>query len=225
MLTRRQFGLSALMAPPLAALSPRPAWSLTSEEELVERSRLSVLSLTTDPDFQPVQPYLAAAKAVYIVPELYRGGFLFGAEGGAGVMLRRQEGGHWSYPAFYLIAGGSFGLQIGGQIAELILTIMSDRGLQAVLDRQVRLGADASASIIAVGAGLEAATGLDLNADMYGFMKAQGLFAGLSLEGSVITPQRNRNARYYGEGATAEAILNGQYVNQQADPLRAVLPL
>ena len=224
MLNRRQFGLSALMAAPLATVS-WPAWGLSSEEELVERSRLSLLSLIRDPQYQPVQPYVAAARAVYIVPELYRGGFLFGAEGGAGVMLRRLEGGHWSYPAFYLLAGGSFGLQIGGQIAELVLTIMSDRGLQAVLDRQVRLGADASASIIAVGAGLEAATGLDLDADMYGFMKSQGLFAGLSLEGSVITPQRNRNARYYGEGATAESILNGERSNRQADSLRAALPL
>ena len=224
MLTRRQFSRAALMAAPLAATSPT-AWALSSEEELVERSRLSLTSLTGDPRYQPVQPFVAAAKAVYIVPELYRGGFLFGAEGGAGVMLRRLESGQWSYPAFYLIAGGSFGLQIGGQIAELVLAIMSDRGLQAVLDRQVRLGADASASIIAIGAGLEAATGLDLDADMYGFMKAQGLFAGLSLEGSVITPQRNRNIRYYGSGVTAEAVLNGEHANPQADALRAALPL
>jgi lipid-binding SYLF domain-containing protein len=109
-------------------------------------------------------------------------------------------------------------------VAELIMTIMSERGLQAILNRQVRLGADASASLVAVGAGLEAGTGLDLDADMYGFLRSQGLFAGLSLEGSVISPQRNRNVRYYGEGATAEAILNGQFVNRQADPLRAALP-
>lgn len=224
MLTRRQFGLSALMAAPLAGLAPLPARGLTSEEELVERARLTVVTMTGDPDLQPLQTYVAAAKAVYIVPALYRGGFIFGAEGGTGLILRRLEGGRWSYPACYLIAGGSFGLQIGGQVAELIMTIMSERGLQAILNRQVRLGADASASLVAVGAGLEAGTGLDLDADMYGFLRSQGLFAGLSLEGSVISPQRNRNVRYYGEGATAEAILNGQFVNRQADPLRAALP-
>jgi lipid-binding SYLF domain-containing protein len=224
MLTRRQFGLSALIAPPLAAMAPRPARALTAEEELVEQARLTVVSLTTDPDYQPLQTYLAAAKAVYVVPALYRGGFIFGAEGGAGVILRRLDGARWSYPAFYLIAGGSFGLQIGGQVAELIMTIMSDRGLQAILDRQVRLGADANASLVAIGAGLEAGTGLDLDADMYGFLRSEGLFAGLSLEGSVITPQRNRNIRYYGRGATAEEVLNGRFVNRQADPLRAALP-
>ncbi len=200
-----------------------PAHALTSEEELVERARLTMLSMLSDRDFTAMHQFVAGARAVLIIPELYRGGFIFGGEGGSGVLLVRRPDGSWSYPSFYLMAAGSFGLQIGGQISEVVLCVMSERGLRALLNRYVTLGADASVAMVAVGAGIDARTGLDLDADMYAFSRNQGLFAGGVLEGSVVTEQDSRNQAYYGPNATADAIMSGQFVNSQADGLRAAL--
>jgi len=208
----------------LALTTTGPARALSAEEEIVEEARLTMLSMLRDPDTEVMRPYLASARAVVIVPELYRGGFVIGAEGGEGVLLVRGENGGWSYPAFYFLGGGSIGLQIGGQVSEMVMTVMTDRGLNALLNRRVTLGADASVAVIAVGAGYEAGTGLDLDSDIYAFSRTQGLFAGMSLEGSYLGPQPNHNQRYYGAGATTTDILAGRRINLHADPLRATLP-
>ena len=222
-LTRRQIVLGGAAAG-VTGLWASASHALTFEEETVERARLTVLELVGDPDFSALPTLLERARGVLIFPELYRGGFLFGGEGGVGVFLVRRTDGSWGYPAFYLMAGASFGLQIGGQISELILTVMTERGIEAILSRYATLGADANVAAIALGAGIEARTGMDLEADMYAFASNQGLFAGLTLEGQVITPQPNRNARYYGSGAAVRDILAGRRLNQAADPLRATLP-
>ena len=222
-MTRRQVVLAGAAAGLLGPHVP-VAHALTFEEETVERARLTVLELVGDPDFNILPPTLARARGVLIFPELYRGGFLVGGEGGIGVFLVRRTDGSWGYPAFYLMAGASFGLQIGGQISELVLVVMTDRGIEAILSRYATLGADANVAVIAVGAGVEARTGMDLDADMYAFARNQGLFAGLTLEGQVITPQESRNAAYYGSGARERDILAGRRVNMAADPLRAALP-
>ncbi|MCB9959492.1 MAG: lipid-binding SYLF domain-containing protein [Rhodospirillaceae bacterium] len=222
-MTRRQVVLAGAAAGLIGPSVP-VAHALTFEEETVERARLTVLELVGDPDFQILPSTLQRARGVLIFPELYRGGFLVGGEGGIGVFLVRRTDGSWGYPAFYLMAGASFGLQIGGQISELILVVMTDRGIEAILSRYATLGADANVAVIAVGAGVEARTGMDLDADMYAFARNQGLFAGLTLEGQVITPQESRNAAYYGSGASERDILAGRRVNMAADPLRAALP-
>ena len=222
-LTRRHLVAAGAAAGLIGPVVPS-AHALTYEEETVERARLTVLEVFGDPDFAIVPSVLQRARGVLIFPELYRGGFLFGGEGGIGVFLVRRTDGSWGYPAFYLMAGASFGLQIGGQISELILAVMTDRGIEAILSRYATLGADANVAVIAIGAGLEARTGIDLDADMYAFARNQGLFAGLTLEGQVITPQSSRNAAYYGSGAGERDILAGRRVNLAADPLRASLP-
>lgn len=200
-----------------------PARALTAEERLVEEARLTILSMLGDENYAIMRPYLASAEGVLILPDLYRGGFIVGAEGGEGVLLIRRDDGSWSPPAFYFMGGGSFGLQIGGQISETVLTIMTERGVNALLDRRVRVGADMSGAIIAVGGGIEAGSALDLDADLYAFSRTQGLFAGLSLEGAVIGDLGQRNVNYYGSGATPRAIFSGQFRNPHADALRAAL--
>ncbi len=214
--------LLLLLVAVTAGLAP-PARAMTAEEELVERARLTLSSMMADPNFTVVHQFIASSRAVLIVPRLYRGGFIFGGEGGAGVLLVRRADGSWSYPGFYLMAAGSFGLQIGGQISEVVLCVMSERGLSSLLNRYVTLGADASVALVAVGAGIDARTGIGLDSDMYAFSRNRGAFAGGTLEGSVVAEQGRRNQAYYSAGATAEAIFAGQFVNRQADPLRATL--
>ena len=222
-MTRRQVVLAGAAAGLLGPHVP-VAHALTFEEETVERARLTVLELVGDPDFNILPPTLARARGVLIFPELYRGGFLVGGEGGIGVFLVRRTDGSWGYPAFYLMAGASFGLQIGGQISELVLVVMTDRGIEAILSRYATLGADANVAVIAVGAGVEARTGMDLDADMYAFARNQGLFAGGALEGSVVSAYTDWNELYYNRGATPRAIFSGQYTNTHAQPLRDSLP-
>ncbi len=205
-------------------LAAAPARALTPEEELVEEARLTILSMLRDPNTEVMRPYMASAKAVLIIPELYRGGFVIGAAGGEGVLLVRGENGGWSYPAFYFTGGGSIGLQIGGQVSEMVMTVMTDRGLNALLSRRVTLGADASVAMVAVGAGFRTGTTLDLDSDIYAFSRSQGLFAGMSLEGAYVGPQPRHNERYYGQGTAVADILAGRRINLHADPLRAVLP-
>jgi lipid-binding SYLF domain-containing protein len=122
-------------------------------------------------------------------------------------MLVRGEDGKWTPPAFYTIGGISWGLQFGGQSSEMVITVMTDKGLNAVMNRQVTLGADAGVSVGELGKGVNAATGMDLKSDMYAFARSEGLFVGVSLEGSVIAPRETWNQQLYGQDVTPEAIL------------------
>ena len=131
---------------------------------------------------------------------------IFGGRGGNAVMLVRNDDGKWSAPAFYTLGGISWGLQFGGQTSELVITIMTEKGLNAVLNRAVTLGADAGLAIGELGRGANAATGMDLNADMYAFARSEGLFVGVSLEGSVLAPRETWNQQMYGQDATPQSI-------------------
>jgi lipid-binding SYLF domain-containing protein len=122
-------------------------------------------------------------------------------------MLARGEDGKWSNPAFYTIGGISWGLQFGGQSSELVIAVMTDKGLNAIMNREATLGADAGLAIGELGKGLNAATGMGMKSDMYAFARSEGLFVGVSLEGSVIAPRHTWNQLVYGDQVTPEAIL------------------
>jgi lipid-binding SYLF domain-containing protein len=155
-----------------------------------------------------------------IFPELVKGGFIIGGEGGSGVLVVRDSTRGWSYPAFYTLAAGSLGLQIGGQVSEVVLTVMSDKALDAVIDNQMKLGGDVSMAAGPLGKGVEASTTTNLEADVYSFAKTAGLFGGVSLEGAGILKRDSWNANYYGSGATPYAILiERRFSNPNAQPL------
>jgi lipid-binding SYLF domain-containing protein len=147
------------------------------------------------------------AKAIIIAPNMIRAAFFFGGRGGDAVMLVRDDNGKWSDPAFYTIGGASWGLQIGGESSDLVITVMTERGLNAIMNREVTLGGDAGLAIGELGKGVNAATGVGLKSDMYAFARSEGLFVGVSLEGSVIHPRETWNQQIYGDHVTPEAIL------------------
>lgn len=199
------------------------AQAQTDQELIVTKSEITVQELYQNPNFPQVRRYVDAAVAVVIVPELIRGGFFVGGEGGNSVIMRRTASGAWSAPAFYDIAAGSVGLQFGGQVSQMLLAVMTEEGLAALLERRVTLGADLSVAVVTEGIGGDVRSGLDLDADMYAFQENQGLFIGGALEGSVLFEDQDDNILYYGPGATAEAIFAGQFENPQANGLRAAL--
>jgi SH3 domain-containing YSC84-like protein 1 len=224
-----RFGrLKTILAGAVLALSllgtASPASALSDQQELVDKARITFDKLISSSEFSQLPYYVKQSRALIIFPTLVKGGFIVGGEGGSGVLVVRHETLGWSYPAFYTLAAGSIGLQIGGQVAEVVFTVMSDRAVDAVLDNQFKFGGDISVAVGPIGQGLEASTTTNLDADMYQFAKTSGLFGGLSLEGAGILKRDSWNHAYYGQGATPYAIvMEGAYSNPNAQTLRDAL--
>ena len=151
----------------LVLTGARPAAAASEPEALVEKAALTIEKLLVDPDLTELAPFVDRAQAVLIIPQLVKGGFIIGGEGGSGVLLVRGSDGTWSPPAFYTLAAGSIGLQIGGQVSEVVFTIMNDGAVDAVLDENFKLGADASVALGPLGKGVEASTTTNLSDDIY----------------------------------------------------------
>ncbi|QJE73216.1 lipid-binding SYLF domain-containing protein [Aerophototrophica crusticola] len=220
----RRFG-AALLGLVLAVVAfARPAHALSEPELLVERARVTALTLLTDPEYQNLKGLVGRARAVLILPNVIQAGFFLGGGGGTGVMVARGDDGAWSGPAFYTMAEASFGLQFGGQSSEMILVIMTQKGLDAIMDRKFKLGADANVAIGELGTGVGAAYGVGLSADVYVYAKSSGLFGGMAVEGSVITPRQEFNDTFYGQKTSPESILvRRQFFRPEAQALAAAL--
>jgi lipid-binding SYLF domain-containing protein len=192
----------------LALASCRSSGDFGSEpEQLADRARVTLQGMMTDNQYPGLVDLATRAKAIIIVPNMIRAAFFFGGRGGNGVMLVHGADGKWSPPAYYTLGGISWGLQFGGQSSELIIAVMTNKGLSAIMNREVTLGADAGLAVGELGKGVNAATGMGLQSDMYAFARSEGLFVGVSLEGSVLAPRETWNQQLYGQDATPESIL------------------
>jgi len=192
----------------IALASCRSSGEFGSEpEQLIDRSRGTFQSMMRDNQYPGLVDLASRAKSIIIVPNMIRAAFFFGGRGGNAVMLVRGEDGKWSPPAFYTIGGISWGLQFGGQSSELVIAVMTEKGLSSIMNREVTLGGDAGLAIGELGKGINASTGMGLKSDLYAFARSEGLFVGVSLEGSVIAPRETWNIQEYGDQVTPEAIL------------------
>ena len=206
------------------ATLPLDAHAQQDQQEVVDRSTLAVQDMVNNRDGTQAQSVLRSARAVLVCPQVFQAGFLFAGSGGDCVLIARDGGGGWSFPAFYGIASGSFGFQAGVRDAEVMLLIMNDRALKAIIDDQFKLGADASVTFVNLGGGVEGATTAALNADIVGFTRARGLFAGIALGGSLISSRSGWNQAYYGRPFAAQQIVVGMEAsNPAANSLREVL--
>jgi SH3 domain-containing YSC84-like protein 1 len=191
-------------------------------QQLVERAKLTVESFAADGTVGPsVRNLIRKAKGVYIAPEVLRGAFIVGASGGSGVLLVRGDKGQWNGPAFYTIGEASFGLQAGADKSEVMLLIMSDRGVSSMLASSVKLGGDISVAAGPVGAGATAETA-NVSADILSFARAKGLYAGASLEGAVMAKREGLNEAYYNKNeiTPTDILIRGTAANKQAKPLK-----
>jgi len=194
------------------------------EQTLVDRAALTVQEMMTQRVSQDPQAMLRRSKGVMICPRVFKAGFFVGGEGGSCVLLARSGNGTWSYPTFYDIGSGSFGFQFGVQDSQLILLIMTNRGLNAVMDSQVRFGANVSVAVASVGMGVQGSTTAAVGADIIAFAEARGLFGGVSLEGGIMSARTDENQSYYGQPLAArQVVLQMQGTNPGADPLRELL--
>ena len=176
----------------LSAASPVRADAASDRVRLLDQASETVMHLRSDPAFGTARTMLQGAEAVYIVPRLVKGGFIFGAEGGEGVLLHRTGKG-WSTPRFYDMGSASFGLQIGLEKAELVFIINSKRALRGIEKGEVKLGAAGGITVATLSGGAEGATTAH-GGDIVVWTSGSGAYAGLTFNGSVISPDKDMNS-------------------------------
>jgi lipid-binding SYLF domain-containing protein len=165
-----------------------------------------------------IQTHLGKARAVLIAPEIVKAGWVFGGSGGRGVVYARDAQGKWAGPAFYNIGAASVGFQAGVSVSQTLTLVMTEKGLNTLLSNSVKLGGDASVAAGPVGAGANS----DVTTDFVAFSRAKGLYGGLNLEGSVISPANDWNSTYYGKKVLPPDILvRGDTHNPQGEQLAA----
>lgn len=213
----RLLGAVALLAG--AMLVAPLAHAQSSQQVTVDGARKVLADLRHDKEFGNAAQLMRRAKAVLIVPRLLKGGFIVGGEGGEGVMMAHGPGG-WSDPAFYAIGAASFGLQVGLEQSEMILLIMSQKGLDGVLHNQFKIGAQAGITVGTLGSGVEGATSAAALPDIVVWSSSTGLYGGLTIDGSVIRAEPNQDAAYYGHPVTSRDVLFGKVNSPRAAVLR-----
>jgi lipid-binding SYLF domain-containing protein len=193
----------------LAPFGASRALAQTEQQAAVDDARNTVEHFRSQHNdvAKQARDLLRHARAVLIVPQLVQGGFIFGAQGGTGVLVARGPKGEWSDPAFYGLGAASFGLQIGVEVSRVMLIIMTDRALHAVLDNKVSLGAEAGLAVATLGANGQASTTTAAGADIVAIAESKGLFGGLAFDGGVMAPRPEWNAAYYGGNVSAHDIL------------------
>jgi lipid-binding SYLF domain-containing protein len=202
--------VTALLCAAAFALTPLSAArgdDALDARHLVERSKLTLDTFMSRHDLQSLKNLMKRAKGIFIAPQVLKGAFIFGASGGSGVLLARDpKTGQWNGPAFYTIGEASFGLQFGGEAAEIVLVAMTERGVTALLSHSVKLGGDVGVAAGPVGVGVDAATA-NLSADIVSYSLSKGLYGGVSIEGAVVGVRNDWNEAYYGKRVTPTDIL------------------
>ena len=202
----------------MAVLGPAAQAQTDGQQRVVERARLALDAFLDDPNFNQMPVYVQNAYAVLIVPDLLKGGFLFGAEYGIGILLVRDpQTGAWGQPAFYSLYGGSIGLQFGGQSSDVVFTIMNQGAVDKLLDHGIKLGADAGVAAGRLGVSIGAATTAHLGEDIYVFAKSKGLFGGFWVDGSYLQANDDWNRAYYGHPVDARQIVRERTVVASAE--------
>lgn len=192
------------------------------QQELIDKARITIDSFISDKNLEWFRNNVKNAKALLIIPELMKGGFFIGGSGGRGVLLVKDEvSGDWSNPAFYSIGSVSLGIQFGGKISEVVMMVMTVKGLESLYGSSFKLGGDMSVAAGPVGATAEGGTAPSRNIDYLSFARSKGVFAGVSLDGAVVKTNDEWNSAYYGASVKPSDILVSRSVaNADADLLR-----
>ncbi len=192
----------------LITFSSSTGFAATRWDDLLEDSALVFEEMTAMPDQAIPRALLEGCKAVAIFPSTMTGGFFIGGKYGKGIIIARDlDTGEWTAPAFFQIAGGSFGFQFGLSAVDHIILIMSERGLNGLLESTFKLGADAAVAAGPVGRDVGAATDLYFKGGIYSYSMARGAFIGAKLEGSRLSFDYDSNYIYYNRALNAQDIL------------------
>jgi SH3 domain-containing YSC84-like protein 1 len=202
----------SLLLMSLVGLFGTNAWAGSAREDTVDRMQKSVEvlhAIMSTPDKGIPEEVLNDAKCIVVVPDLIKGGFIFGGKHGRGVASCRTADG-WSAPAFISVGGGSWGLQIGVEGVDLVMLVMNDRGLQHLLSSKFALSGEGSVAAGPVGRHASAGTDWKMNTEMLTYSRSRGVFAGLTLEGAVVEQDNDSTHAIYGKHMMFRSILSGK---------------
>lgn len=204
----------------LAAPSVRADDDAASAHGIVEKSRITFEALLADKNFGALRESMKNARGVLIFPQLIKGGFFVGGSGGSGVLLARDASGQWKGPAFYTIGSASIGVQFGGEAAETVIVVNSQKALDSLYANQFKLGADGSIAAGPVGQG----GAVGLTADMVSYSRTKGAFIGISLAGSVLDVRDTLNHAYYkAQVSPLDILVRGKASTTEGAGLRAAV--
>ena len=200
----RRLSLAALVLVPLSAAH-------AADPPLVQaQNAVRVLSqMMQAPDKSVPIDLLRRAKAIAVIPDMLKAGFIFGGRRGEGLISVKTADGTWSNPAFITMTGGSVGFQAGVTSTDVILVFRTQSGVDSIVNGKFTVGADAAAAAGPVGRNTSALTDGQLKAEIYTYSRSRGLFAGVSLEGSKLNINNDANATVYGAGITPRRIFEG----------------
>jgi lipid-binding SYLF domain-containing protein len=196
----------------------------TDEEKRVNLATEIINKMSQKPEQAIPVAYVQRAHGIAVIPQVVKVGFIIGGQHGKGIMVVRKSDGSWSDPYFLSLTSGSVGLQIGGQGADIVLLFMTKRAAQEAGKGKFTVGADAGAAAGPVGrqAGKRTDTGLD--AEIYTYAWSRGLFAGLSVEGAVLSIDNSANGNYYGQsGISVDQIIRGGKTPSSARRFKSAL--
>jgi lipid-binding SYLF domain-containing protein len=201
-----------VLLPGLLGVRLLSAKETATDERDRARNAATVLSeIMQMPETGIPNDLMSRAEAVAVIPHVVKGAFGVGGEYGKGLVSHRLDNGRWSPPSFITIGGGSFGLQLGVEATDLVLIFTSRDGFKGLLDGKVKLGVDAAVGAGPVGRNAEVSSDVLLRSPVFAYSRSKGLFAGISLEGAVVTIDNAANNKVYGKEVSAEDILyNGK---------------
>lgn len=216
--------LGGLLAGLLFVLPVSSAIADSDQQQLVDKAKITVDALKNQSEMEQFRKLLAVSKGVVVFPQVLKAGFIIGGAGGTGVLLGRNAEGSWSSPAFYSMGQASIGLQIGAEAKELVLVIMTDKGLDAIIKNKVKLGGDLSAAVGPLGKNVGVSSTTNMDVDIFSFAKTAGLFIGASVEGSILDAKDDWQQAYYGKQVTARNVVVLRSVdNAKSDALKDAL--
>ncbi|MCU1300809.1 MAG: hypothetical protein JWQ87_1093 [Candidatus Sulfotelmatobacter sp.] len=190
------------------------AWSAEKDRSDIEKRLDNAARVLTEimgtPDKAIPDKVMKDAKCLAVVPSMVKIAVGFGGSHGKGVATCRTENGRWSPPAPITITGGSWGLQLGGQAVDLVMVVMNDKGMEHLLTSKFKLGADASAAAGPVGRDAAADTDWKMKAEVLTYSRARGIFAGIDLNGSAVTQDKDETRLLYGKFVPFQDILEGK---------------
>ena len=185
------------------------------EQARLENCGVVMQEILDVPDNIP-QELLEKAECVVVIPSMTKVAVGIGGSYGRGAMVCRSGktfNGPWGAPAMYTIEGGSVGFQLGGEATDLVLMVTNSRGVDALLNSKVKLGADLSVAAGPKGRDAEASTDASLRAEIVSYSRSRGLFAGVSLEGTSLRPDDDASAQVYGRKMTARTLVTGKGIS------------
>jgi lipid-binding SYLF domain-containing protein len=208
---KRLFGSCLTLLLSVALVAPTATYADSKTTARLEQSQ-KVFEAFSDLTEQTIPTWLLErAYGVVVVPQVVKAALMFGGRGGKGVMAVRNPDGSWSSPVFVTLGGVNFGLQFGVQATDVVLVLMSRQSVEGISDGKVTLGADASVAAGPIGRSSAAATDATLSAQVLSYSRSSGLFAGVALDGSVLSIDRKANESAYGiSGVLASQILEGK---------------